>query len=73
MIVVWQIRQQNSGIVERIGFVTRQVVGHTGGGVVGAGSAEVFHTDVFPRDGFDHVGAGDKHLTGLVDHDDEVG
>ena len=33
---------------------------------------EFFHTDVFPGDCFDDVGTGDKHLTGLVDHDYEV-
>jgi len=33
----------------------------------------VLHTDVFTGDGFDDVGAGDKHLTGFIDHDDEIG
>ncbi len=40
---------------------------------VGVRAAEVFHGDVFAGDGFDDVGAGDEHLGGLVDHDDEVG
>ncbi len=40
---------------------------------VGVGAAEVFHRDVLAGDGLDDVGAGDEHLAGLVDHDDEVG
>ena len=40
---------------------------------MGKRSAKLFHSNVFARDGFDDVGAGDEHLTGFVDHDDEIG
>ena len=36
-------------------------------------AAELFHADVFAGHRLDDVGAGDEHLRGLVDHDDEVG
>ena len=38
-----------------------------------AGAAEVLHRDVLAGDRLDHVGAGDEHRRGLVDHDREVG
>jgi hypothetical protein len=42
-------------------------------GVVGARAAEFLEGDVLAGDGLDHVRAGDEHVRGLVDHDDEVG
>ena len=42
-------------------------------GHVGVRAAELLHRDVLAGDGLDDVGAGDEHLAGLVDHDDEVG
>ena len=48
-------------------------MGVAGLGVVGAGAAEVLHRDVLAGDGLDHVGAGDEHVGGAVDHDREVG
>ncbi len=40
---------------------------------MGERAAEFLHADVFAGDGLDDVRAGDEHLAGLVDHDDEVG
>ena len=40
---------------------------------MGERAAELLHADVLAGDGLDHVGAGDEHLAGLVDHDHEVG
>jgi hypothetical protein len=37
------------------------------------GAAEFLHGDVLTGDRLDDVRAGDEHLAGLVDHDDEVG
>ena len=48
-------------------------MGVAGLGVVGAGAAELLHGDVLAGDGLDHVGSGDEHRGGLVDHDGEVG
>lgn len=42
------------------------------GGVRGR-AAEFFEGDVFTGDGFYDVGAGDEHVAGLFDHEDEVG
>src|SRR3974377_111264 len=36
-------------------------------------AAELVFRDFFVGDGFDHVGTGDEHVGGLVDHEDEVG
>ena len=48
-------------------------VGDAGLGVVGHGAAELVFGDLFVGDGLDDVGAGDEHVGGLVDHEDEVG
>jgi hypothetical protein len=40
---------------------------------VGVRAAEFLHRDVLTGDRLDHIGTGDEHLAGLVDHDDEVG
>ena len=37
------------------------------------GAAELLELDVLAGDGLDHVGAGDEHVRGLVDHHGEVG
>ena len=47
-------------------------VGDAGAGGVGERAAEVFMSDLFTGDGADHVGAGDVHLAGALDHEDEV-
>ena len=36
-------------------------------------ATELFESDVFTRDRLDDVRAGNEHVAGLVDHDDEVG
>ena len=35
-------------------------------------STEFFHSDVFTGDGLNHIWSGDKHVRGLIDHDDKV-
>jgi len=40
---------------------------------VDAGAAELLHGHIFARDGLDDVRAGDEHVAGLLDHEDEVG
>ena len=58
---------------QALGVVVRQEVRHAGLLVVRHGAAELFLGDLFVRDGLDDVGAGDEHVRGLVDHQDEVG
>ena len=48
-------------------------MGSAGHAHVGGSTTEFFLGDFFAGDGLDDVGAGDEHLGGLVDHDDEVG
>ena len=40
---------------------------------MGVGAAELIFGDLFVGDRLDHVGAGDEHVRGLVDHQDEIG
>ena len=42
------------------------------GAVVRHGAAKLILGDFFVRDGLDDVGTGDEHVTGLVDHGDEI-
>ena len=58
---------------ETFGIVVGEEVGDAGFGVVGHGSAELVLGDLFVGDGLDDVGAGDEHVGGLIDHEDEVG
>ena len=46
---------------------------HTGLGVVRHRAAELFEGRLLAGDGLDHVRAGDEHVAGLFDHEDEVG
>ena len=50
-----------------------QQVGYAAAGVVDQRSPQVTEGDILAGDSLDHVGAGDEHVAGLVDHDDEVG
>ena len=54
-------------------LVGAHVVRDAGLGVVRARAAELLELDVLAGDRLDDVGAGDEHVRGLVDHDDEVG
>ena len=65
--------EERADVVERILFVFGEVVRDARAGVVRVGAAELLHADVLAGDRLDDVGAGDEHLAGLVDHDDEVG
>src|SRR6478735_632308 len=67
------VGRQVLDVVEGVLFAGGDVVGDAGLDHVGVRAAQIFHGDVFAGDGFDDVGAGDEHLGGLVDHDDEVG
>ena len=72
-VVARQVGQQRLDVVEGVGLVLGQVVGHAGLGVVRARAAELLERDLLAGDGLHDVGAGDEHLAGLVDHHDEVG
>ncbi len=72
-VVLRQVGQQRLDVLERVGLVGAHVVGVARLGVVGARAAELLHRDVLAGDGLDHVGSGDEHRRGLVDHDREVG
>ena len=48
-------------------------VGDAGFRVVGHGSAELVFGDLFVGDGLDDFRAGDEHVRGVLDHEDEVG
>ncbi len=72
-VVLRQVGEQRLHVLERVVLVGAHVVGVARLGVVGARAAEVLHRDVLAGDGLDHVGPGDEHRGGLVDHHGEVG
>src|SRR5207244_10250050 len=47
-------------------------MGDAAGRVVDFGSSELFEADSLVEDCFDHIGTGDEHVAGLVDHESEV-
>ena len=73
VVVARQVGQQLADVVEGVLLAGGDVVRRARLGHVGVGAAEFLHRDVLTGDGLDDVGAGDEHLAGLVDHDDEVG
>ena len=73
VVVARQVGQQFADVVERVLLAGGDVVRRARLRHVGVRAAEFLHRDVLTGDGLDHVGAGDEHLAGLVDHDDEVG
>jgi len=72
-VVAGQVGEQIFDVLECVLFVGGDIVGRARAHHVGLGATEVFHGDVLAGDGLDDVRSGDKHLTGLVDHHDEVG
>ncbi len=72
-VVLRQVGQQRLGVLQRVLLVGAHVVGVARLGVVRPGAAELLHGDVLAGDGLDHVGTGDEHVGGAVDHDREVG
>ena len=58
---------------ETLGVVVREEVRYAGLLVVRHRSAELVLGDLFVGDRLDDFGAGDEHVGGLVDHEDEVG
>ena len=73
VVVGRQVGQQVAHVVERVLLAGGDVVRGARLGHVGVRAAEFLHRDVLAGDGLDHVGTGDEHLAGLVDHHDEVG
>ena len=39
---------------------------------MGHGSAQSLKGDFFPGHGLDHIGAGDEHITGFLDHKNKI-
>ena len=72
-VVLRQVGEQRLGVLQGVVLVGAHVVGVARLGVVGPGAAELLHRDVLAGDGLDHVGTGDEHVGGAVDHDREVG
>ena len=46
---------------------------HAADAVVGHGAAQLLGVDLLAGHGFDNIGAGDEHLTGLIHLEDEIG
>ena len=68
-----QVGQQRLDVVDRVLLVRAEVVRVAARRVVRARAAELLEGDLLAGHGLHHVRAGDEHLRGLVDHDDEVG
>ena len=67
-----QEAEQVLHVVQAGVLVCRDEVGHARLRGVAHGTTELFERDLFAGDGLDHIRAGDEHVAGLVDHEDEV-
>ncbi len=72
-IIQREIREQLADHAQAFGIVVGQKMRDAAGGVMGGRAAQFFFGHVFMGDGLDHVGAGDEHVAGLVDHENEIG
>ncbi len=68
-----QVGQQQFRELDGVLLVRRLVMGDAGLRGVRVRPAEFLEGDVFTGDGLDHVGAGDEHMAGALDHEGEVG
>ena len=66
-------RQQVARVLEAGVLVVGGEVGDARLGVVRHRPAQRLEVDLLASDRLDHVGAGDEHVRGLLDHEDEVG
>ena len=71
-VVLRQERQQVARVLQARVLVVGREVGHARLRVVRHRPAQLLELDLLARDRLDHVGAGDEHVRGLLDHEDEV-
>ena len=57
---------------EAFGVIVREKMRDSRGLVMRGAAAELVFRDFFMRDRLDHIGTGDKHIGGLIDHEDEI-
>ena len=72
-IIGGQIAEQTTDLIDAVGVIGSHEVRHAADAVVGHSAAQFFGIDLFAGNGFDYIGAGDEHLTGLIDLEDEIG
>ena len=58
---------------QAFGVIMSHEVSYAGDLIMRRGPAELFLGDLFVRNGLDDVWSGDEHVSGLVDHEREVG
>ena len=68
-----QERQQEADVVEAGPLVVGDEGGHAGLRGVALGAAQLLEGDLLAGHRLHHVRAGDEHVAGLADHEDEVG
>ena len=72
-VVGGQIPQQQAQQVKTIAFALGGHVGYAADAIVHQRSSQLFEGDILVRHGFDHVGACDEHVAGVLHHEDKVG
>ena len=65
-----QVGEHRARIVDRIGLILAQIVGHAGGGVVHMAATQILHADHLAGGRLDHIRTGDEHVGVLASHDD---
>ncbi len=72
-VVLGQEREQVARVLQALVLVVAGEVRDARLGVVRHRPAQLLEADLLAGDRLDHVGAGDEHVGGLLDHEDEVG
>ena len=72
-VVLGQEREQVARVLDADVLVVGGKMGHARLGRVTHRAAELLEGGLLASDRLDHVGSGDEHVRGLLDHEDEVG
>ena len=72
-IVGWQVRKNVSNLFEAVPIIATAEVRDSTLRSVSGGTSQLLLSDLLMSHRFDHIGPGDKHVTGAIDHEDEVG
>ena len=73
LVVGGQEIEQPAHLQQGLDVVLVGAIGDRGLGGVHARAAQLLGRDGLVGDGFNHVGTGDEHVTGVLHHEDEVG
>src|SRR5690606_11854632 len=71
-VIGWHIAKQFAYPLQAPQFGVARKMGDTAGAGVGVGSAQLFHSHIFMRDGLHDIWSGNEHVARSSDHVNEI-